>query len=178
MIERLSTFCHCEPLHEERYHIHCNRCGKRRRPMSAVADGLEDDASDKICPKDKRIYLASPYTHDDPDVMQTRYGLALYATSIITNAGYIIYSPIVYGHIIAARYSIYPTDSDWWVRFNRSFIENWATTLAILKLPGWHKSSGIEKEKAIAKNKKLQQIELTVENIYDISRTGVIKLDR
>lgn len=153
-------------------YFYCTVCNKLRPPWPENMD-----ASDKICPKDSRIYLASPYTHDDPDMMQTRYELALYATSIIAQAGYIIYSPIVYTHIMATRYNLQPTDSAWWVEFDRSFIENWATTLAVLKLPGWHKSSGIHKEKTMAKNKNLQQLDLTMESIYDISRTGVIRLD-
>lgn len=150
---------------------YCMRCNLPLNDRSS-----DPDTSDKICPKDERIYLASPYTHDDPDVMQTRYELALYAASTIANAGYIVYSPIVYTHIMATQYDIQSTNSDWWVEFDRSFIENWATTLALLKLPGWYKSSGVNKEKAMAKNNNLQQIELTMEHIYDISRAGAIRL--
>jgi len=135
------------------------------------------DASDNFCPKGSRIYLASPYTHTDPVMMETRYELVLYAASVLANAGYIVYSPIVYTHIMATRYNIQPANSDWWIDFDRSFIENWATVLATLMIPGHKKSTGISREIDIARDAGLLEIFLTMEKLYDIARTGSIKLD-
>lgn len=126
----------------------------------------------KICPKSSRIYLASPYTSDNVVLMETRYRLALHAAAVLANAGYIVYSPIAYTHVMATKYNIQPTNSDWWVDFDESFVKNWATVIAILMIPGYRQSSGVKREIDMARDAGLLEIHLTMENLYDIARAG------
>lgn len=176
----MSDLCQCERLPGEiivsrndgwAATYECSRCGKR-----ISSTGVPSNPLAKICSKDSRIYLASPYTHTDPVVMQTRYELALYAASVLANCGYIVYSPITYTHVMATRYNIQPTNSDWWIDFDESFIKNWATVIAVLMIPGYKTSSGISREIGMARDAGLLEIHLTMEKLYDIARAGSTRL--
>jgi hypothetical protein len=141
--------------------------------MNNITDVIPD-TSGKICPKDSKIYLASPYTSHSKELMETRYRLALHAAAVLANASYIVYSPIAYTHILATKYNIQPTNSDWWVDFDESFIKNWATIIAVLQIPGYRTSKGVSREIEMARDAGLLEIHLTMEKLYDISRAGSI----
>jgi hypothetical protein len=46
------------------------------------------------------IYLASPYSHNDPKIRQERYDKTLRVTAKLITRGYHIFSPIAYIHAI------------------------------------------------------------------------------
>ena len=173
----MDNICKCDRYPGEFIYVKdnirvCTRCRKSVLSMEFECPVT----SAKFWSKFDRIYLASPYTHDDGIIRDTRYELALYASSVLANAGAVVYSPIVYTHVMATLYNIQPTNSAWWVSFDESFIVNWATTIAVLKLPGWDISKGVAKELDIAKEHKLKETYLTLERLYDISRTGSTRL--
>lgn len=107
-----------------------------------------------ISEKGKRIYLASPYTHQDKKVMDLRYRLACQATAKLFNQGYLVFSPIVHCHPVAEAHNL-PRDFHFWREYNYSFLAYWAETINVLCLPDWKHSIGVEVELAIAQRAKL-----------------------
>jgi hypothetical protein len=96
------------------------------------------------------IYLASPYSSDDPAVVKERYEMAAEMTANILNKGVHIYSPIVHCHELAHKYSL-PKDFKFWKEYNFSMLEA-ANELWILTIEGWDTSEGVKNEmyKALA----------------------------
>ena len=61
-------------------------------------------------PPPKMIYLASPYSDDNPAVMEERAQETTEFVARMTALGHLIYSPITYYHTIAQVMSL-PTDA-------------------------------------------------------------------
>lgn len=94
------------------------------------------------------IYLASPYTHEDPAVVEQRFKQAEKATAKGLIRGECIYSPIVHCHEIAKDYDL-PKTFDFWQKYNYGMLRN-ASAMYILAIDGYNKSSGVLGEKAMA----------------------------
>lgn len=87
-----------------------------------------------------KIYVASPYSHADPEVREERYLRVMEYTAFLIRQGHIAISPIVYGHEMAKRF-VLPTDAQSWEIFNYSILDD-CDCLHLLKLEGWDKSLG------------------------------------
>jgi len=96
-----------------------------------------------------KIYLASPYTHSDPQVMEERYLAVCLKAAQLAKEGYYVYSPIVHWHPVAKLYGL-PRDWEFWKRLDRESIQL-MDEVWILKLEGWSISAGLENEILIAK---------------------------
>lgn len=96
-----------------------------------------------------RIYLGSPYTHSDPDVMEERYLAACLKAGQLAKEGYFVYSPIVHWHPIAKLCDL-PRAWEFWQRLDKESIQL-MDEVWILKLKGWEVSIGIENEMIIAR---------------------------
>jgi hypothetical protein len=94
------------------------------------------------------VYLASPYTHPDLEVMEQRFELACAAVAKLIVKGYFVYSPIVHNHSIAIRHAL-PVEWDFWCNIDEEFIRHF-DEFWILMLEGWQKSLGISREKMLA----------------------------
>ena len=92
----------------------------------------------------KLIYIASPYTHSNPEVVEENYRKVAEFTARHTAAGYIILSPIVYGHNLA-KHADMRTDWVFWQDFCFTFLSK-CDELWVLKISGWNKSSGVAEE--------------------------------
>ena len=92
-----------------------------------------------------RIYLASPYTHTDPAVMEWRYKKALEALHFFLKKRLTIYSPIVHSHEAGLLGGL-PVDFNFWGKHCLSFLENWATDIWVLQIPGVKESVGVRAE--------------------------------
>lgn len=103
---------------------------------------------------EKRIYLASPYTHEDEEVMTFRYREAIRASARLANKGYIVFSPIVHCHPIAVAYDL-PKDYEFWQNYSTSFLLHWAEAISVLCLQGWKESIGIKAELVIGQGTDL-----------------------
>jgi hypothetical protein len=104
------------------------------------------------------VYLASPYSHIDPTVRQSRYEAALkYVTENLDNTHF-IYSPIVYCHHMGNFPGI-DYSAEFWKHHNE-FILDLASELWLLALPGWKDSLGVQAEitYALAANKRIKTI--------------------
>lgn len=90
------------------------------------------------------IYIASPYTHDDTEVMQRRYEAVLRYCAHKTQHRVVIYSPIVHFHEMAKHFSL-PRDIHYWREANMTMLRI-SKHMEVLKLPGWEDSEGISDE--------------------------------
>ena len=87
------------------------------------------------------IYLASPYTHKDPEIVQARYEAVRKHTAWMLSQSIWVYSPIVHCHDLAISHKL-PTDSQFWQAYNFHMIDL-ADELQVLKLEGYEQSIGI-----------------------------------
>lgn len=90
------------------------------------------------------IYLAGPYSHQDPAVRTMRYQELTRAYAELCRAGFTVYSPITHSHVAAEQHGL-PTDAQYWARANREFMEH-CRTLVVLTMDGWQFSTGVNDE--------------------------------
>lgn len=91
------------------------------------------------------IYLASPYTHADPAVMQERFEQACRAAGALMNMGHVTFSPIAHTHPIA-QFCELPVEWEFWRRQDFELLDH-ASKLVVLMLPGWQESRGVAAER-------------------------------
>jgi hypothetical protein len=94
------------------------------------------------------IYLASPYSHPDPAVRQTRFESACRAAAALIQQGLMTFSPIAHSHAIC-QYGV-PLDWQFWQQHDLAFLAM-CDELVVLKLEGWDRSVGAQAEIAAAK---------------------------
>lgn len=104
--------------------------------------------------KEKRVYLASPYTDKDEKIMLLRYERAVQTAGDLFIKGYLVFSPIAHCHPIATRHFL-PGDYSFWKKYSDSFLVHWAEAVLVLCLPGTEESVGVQAEIEIAKELKL-----------------------
>lgn len=105
------------------------------------------------------IYLASPYSHPEPDVMECRYEVVMRITArLIVDAKLIVYSPIVHCHVMAIKHQL-PKDAEFWKVYNLGVLQK-CDSLWVAKLSGWEQSKGVlwEIEQASQLNKPIKFI--------------------
>lgn len=98
--------------------------------------------------KNESIYIASPYSHADKDIEKNRYETAVQFVAEMMNRGYVVYSPIVFGHPVAITHKL-PTTWDYWKKFLTVQLKC-HNRLLVLTLPGWDLSSGVKEEIRLA----------------------------
>ena len=90
------------------------------------------------------IYLASPYSHTDPNIMQQRFEAVEAKAAELMKEGVPAYSPIVHGHAMAQKHDL-PTDFAFWQNHCISMLKK-ADSMIVLALDGWDKSIGVMAE--------------------------------
>lgn len=98
------------------------------------------------------IYLSSPYTHPDPRVREWRFREACRAAAALLRAGITVFSPIAHSHPIACFGM--PTSWEFWSQVDREYLSR-CDVLAVLTLPGWRESVGVQAEIAFARELRL-----------------------
>lgn len=111
-----------------------------------------DDLKDKLC------YLASPYSYA-PGGIDLAYANACRLAAKLSQAGFVVYSPVAESHGIAKHGGINPLDHDFWMRICLAKLMK-CDALIIARLDGWQISEGMITE-AIA-------FELARRPIYDL----------
>lgn len=94
------------------------------------------------------IYLASPYTHADPAVMEERYRRAVAICAELFTRGEFVFSPIVHCHPIAVAHNL-PRDIAFWHEYSRKMLLA-ANELWVAELDGWRESAGVAFEIELA----------------------------
>lgn len=94
-------------------------------------------------------YIASPYSHPDPEIREQRFDAVCRECSLVLQSGIFVYSPIAHTHPIALAGSL-PTDWEFWKEFDTKMIEA-CDMVCVLMLPGWKASKGVTAEIKIAR---------------------------
>ena len=107
----------------------------------------------------KLIYLASPYSHDDPEVRLGRFDAVCKMAGALMRT-HLVFSPIAHTHPIAVHCDL-PLGFAYWAEFDRRMI-SMCDEVWILRLPGWDLSVGVLAEIEIAKllKKPLHYVDL------------------
>ena len=93
------------------------------------------------------VYIMSPYTHDDPEVMEQRYDLVEHYEALLTYQfpDALFYSPISHFHQTILAFGL-PRDVDYWRKKNRCMIHRCQLGI-MLRIEGWKESEGVEWER-------------------------------
>ncbi len=95
-------------------------------------------------------YLASPFEHENSDVMAARCESVRLITSSLVADGRVIFSPIAY-----TENSNLPEPPQGWLTFDLAMLER-AEFLLVACMPGFKKSTGVNKEIKFAKEHNIQ----------------------
>lgn len=95
------------------------------------------------------VYVASPYSSDNPFVMNDRFLAVEQFTANLIKDGIHALSPIAMFHRMAERHSL-PKDAEYWSDLNYGILKN-CDKVYVLKLDGWKTSKGVVKELQWAK---------------------------
>lgn len=91
------------------------------------------------------IYLASPYSHEDPAVVMRRFIQTERATAIWLKEGHPVFSPIVMTHQISYKYDMPKEAGPFWWEHNQKWLAA-SERLWMLQLGGWMDSKGMKME--------------------------------
>lgn len=92
----------------------------------------------------KLIYVASPYSHPVDEIRIENYKVvSLYTANLVRN-GFVIFSPITYGHHLT-EFKEMPLDFEFWGNFCLTFLAK-CDMMHVLRIPGWENSKGVREE--------------------------------
>lgn len=89
------------------------------------------------------IYLASPYSHPDPEVLASRADEVAKIASDLMRDGSYVFCPIAHTHAIA-EYGL-PKGWDFWEGYDREYL-NFCEELVVALMDGWQDSTGVNAE--------------------------------
>lgn len=123
-------------------------------------------------PSKTKVYVGCPYTHKDPKVVEDRVRIATKLAAFIMSKGHVVFSPLTHSHTIADF--LPPEDrfsQEFWMGQDLPMLEA-CDVLAVLMLPGWEESKGLNTEIQAARrlNKKLAWV-LPGKN-WELARTN------
>jgi len=95
-------------------------------------------------------YLAAPYYHPDPAVVEKRMEYLYRYVAFRLKMGGIIFCPVVHCHELAVRHNL-PTEFSFWRNYNAAMLAT-AAKLQVLQLDGWDKSAGVGTEILLAQD--------------------------
>ena len=119
------------------------------------------------------IYLASPYTHDDPAIKHSRYRQASLCTAHFARIGISIFSPIHYGHTLSTMHERIPHTHEYWMTVCLPILRG-AERIYVLTIPGWKESKGIRDE--LDEGEKLELPVVFVQPDFTVWATNYILL--
>lgn len=109
--------------------------------VGIAADRIEVDFPPKEPGYD---YVASPYSHPNPDMMVARHRLIESAVAVMLQDGMFVYSPIVHCHEIAMNHEM-KTGFNYWENYNRAMLRK-ADRMIVMTIDGWKESKGVQAE--------------------------------
>lgn len=90
------------------------------------------------------VYLATPYSHPDPEVRRRRFDVANQVAAKLMGRGLHIFSPISHTHPIAEAGDL-PKGWEFWERYDRMIIRC-CSGMFVLMQDGWKESVGVRAE--------------------------------
>lgn len=117
--------------------------------------------------KAELVYLACPYTHKEHYMMVARHLLVNKVAARLMAAGHYVFSPISHTHPIAeAADGNLPRGWDFWEGYDRRIL-SCCNRIAVLRLPGWETSTGVQAEIKIG-----QEMGIPIDYLdYDLTPT-------
>ena len=112
-------------------------------------------------------YLASPYTHSDPDVVLSRVDDTSRACAHLASINIHTISPILHWHHTALARAL-PTSHHYWLAYNHSLILR-CDSVIFLTLDGWESSLGIIDELTFTRRHSIPHSFLTLEALLLLS---------
>jgi nucleoside 2-deoxyribosyltransferase len=94
-------------------------------------------------------YLASPYTHSDPAVVEARFEAACKAAANMMRFGFKVFSPIAHSHPVEQLGMAEKMSGEFWLRQDFGILRH-CDAIAVLTIPGWTKSKGVNAEIELA----------------------------
>lgn len=93
-------------------------------------------------------YLATPYSHSNPQVRHQRFERVNQIAARLMQSGLMIFSPISHTHPIAMAGDL-PLGFDYWEKYDRAILSK-CSGLIVLMAEGWRESIGVQAEIRIA----------------------------
>jgi len=118
----------------------------------------------------KLIYLASPYSHPDPNVRHERWTKICAIAAELLCKGYHVISPIAHTHPMALVGQL-PFDWDFWAVYDENIITR-CDELWIVMLGGWSASKGLKAEREIAGRLKKPVVYLTERKAKELPKVA------
>lgn len=98
-------------------------------------------------------YLASPYSHEDPKIIEQRYELANKVAYQLIIKGYTMIEPISMNHVKALKYDM-PKDFKFWQTRDTLLISR-CDGVIVAMIDGWAESKGVVAEIEFAESLEL-----------------------
>lgn len=98
----------------------------------------------------KIIYFASPYSHNNKDIVEYRIRMNSEKVALMVSEGNVVISPIIYGHHLLKFHNM-PSDWKFWKNFCCTFLDK-CDEMVVYMLDGWNISEGLLEEIEMAKN--------------------------
>ena len=119
------------------------------------------------------LYLACPFTHNDPAIREHRYRTSCIAAAKLMKAGIVVFNPL--SHSVPINEFLSSVDShEFWMSMDLPILRR-CDELLILGLEGWRESRGVRAEmfEAMALAKPVTQIEeADIERLPAIPKTA------
>lgn len=114
------------------------------------------------------IYLALPYSHDDPKVREQRYEDASEAYAILTCMDEVVLCPILMSHPVAVGFKL-PADWETWKDIDLEYLD-YCDDILVLSLDGWEESVGVTAELEAATELGIQVTFASLEDLREFYR--------
>jgi hypothetical protein len=116
------------------------------------------------------VYLASPYSHKDLEVMKDRYYIACKAAAALMSYNLAVFAPIAHSHPISDYMSPEKrTDFEFWMAQDLPILRR-CDELWVLTITGWDISRGVTREIEVA---KAAQIPIKYIHPWDLSARAI-----
>ena len=119
-------------------------------------------------------YLASPYSHSDPDVVLSRFNDTSRAAAHLASISIHTISPILHWHHTARTHSL-PTSHNYWLTYNHSLIRH-CDSVIFLTLDGWQSSLGLADELTFVRRLHIPHTFLTLDALLLLSAAEAHKI--
>lgn len=99
------------------------------------------------------IYIASPYSDPDKSLVNYRVKVVCQYAAHLFKLGFTCTSPILVGTAIFQHAEL-PSDFEFWEKMSYDTLKR-CDLLAVIKLPGWESSVGVQAEITFAKKNRI-----------------------
>ncbi len=99
------------------------------------------------------IFVASPYNHEDRDVMKKRIAINAKYCGYLLRLELVPVSPIMFGTKVLEFVNL-PHDFGFWDKLSYAYLQQ-CNEMHVLHLDGWLESRGVKEEIQFAKEKKM-----------------------